>query len=468
LTLRSRFVAATAFAVAVSIAAASLLAWILASGSLRSQVDDTLSSGMPPANDVVMVGLRTHPEIICSSRVASSAVTQFQEVVGFPQVVRADGSTCSPPTYPVIKTTAEDQAVAKGLRGRLYRDGHDEDRRHFRLVVEPITEGYALIRARDLTEIDTSLDRLGLALAATSGSGLLIAVISGLLIARTALKPVNELTRAAEHIADTASVDVDAIPARGHDELARLARAFNRMTSALSVSRHRQQRLIADAGHELRTPLTSMRTNIELLARGQRLGRQLPPHEYRRLLDSVTSQLGELNDLIGELTVLAADKHGTEAVCDLEEVARRAIERAANRGGHSIRADLRPWRMRGDAAALERAVLNVLDNAIKFSPIGSLIDVTLRSGLLTVRDRGPGIDVEDREYVWDRFWRSPASRGLPGSGLGLSIVADTVARHGGEVSIGDGPGGGALVTMRLPGYDGDGTDPVVANSDRRA
>jgi two-component system sensor histidine kinase MprB len=225
------------------------------------------------------------------------------------------------------------------------------------------------------------------------------------------------------------------------------------MTAALASSRDRQQQLIADAGHELRTPLTSLRTNIELLQRSEATGRALAPEVRTELMSSVRAQVTELASLIGDLQELSRpDAARTVQVVALHEVAGTALARARLRGPDlRITADISPWYVRGEAAALERAIVNLLDNAVKFSPSGGEVTVALRDGVLTVRDHGPGIPAEDLPHVFERFWRSPSARSLPGSGLGLSIVARTAEQSGGEVSLAPAPGGGALATLRLPG-----------------
>ncbi len=116
-----------------------------------------------------------------------------------------------------------------------------------------------------------------------------------------------------------------------------------------------------------------------------------------------------------------------------------------------ITARLAPWYVPAEPATLERAVINLLDNAVKFSPPGGTVDVVLDDGVLTVRDHGPGIPADELPDVFDRFWRSPSARSIPGSGLGLSIVARTVQRAGGEVSLRPADGGGAVAVVRLPG-----------------
>lgn len=282
-------------------------------------------------------------------------------------------------------------------------------------------------------------------------AGALLASIVGLLVAQAGLRPINDLTRAAEHIAATQDLTVP-IGVRGDDEVARLALAFNAMTSALARAGERQQQMVANASHELRTPLTSLRTNIELLVRSEHSGRALPPADRLALLESVTAQLSELGELVSELTVLShPDPTPTAVPVRLDEVVRRAVERASRRGDHVLDLQLDPWEFDGDPAAMERAVLNVLDNAIKFSPPSSVVHILLDRGVLTVTDSGPGIAADEQDLVFDRFWRSPRARGMPGSGLGLAIVADVVAGHGGSVSATTAPTGGAVISLRVPG-----------------
>lgn len=165
----------------------------------------------------------------------------------------------------------------------------------------------------------------------------------------------------------------------------------------------------------------------------------------------------ELAALIGDLQELSRSESGQQGgrhlqVVDFQETVEAALRRARLRGPElTITADLQPWYVRSEPSALERAIVNILDNAVKFSPEGGTIEVSLDAGVLTVRDHGPGIPVDELPHVFDRFWRSPSARALPGSGLGLSIVARTVEQAGGEVSLSRAEGGGTLATVRLPG-----------------
>jgi two-component system, OmpR family, sensor histidine kinase MprB len=200
-----------------------------------------------------------------------------------------------------------------------------------------------------------------------------------------------------------------------------------------------------------------LRTNIELLTRSEETGRPIPADDRKALLASVKAQMTELASLIGDLQELSRSEAGQQGdrhlqVVDFQETVEAALRRARLRGPElTITADLQPWYVRSEPSALERAIVNILDNAVKFSPESGTIEVALDAGVLTVRDHGPGIPADELPHVFDRFWRSPSARALPGSGLGLSIVARTVEQAGGEVSLSRADGGGTLATVRLPG-----------------
>jgi two-component system sensor histidine kinase MprB len=232
------------------------------------------------------------------------------------------------------------------------------------------------------------------------------------------------------------------------------------MLAAVAEAQERQRRLVADAGHELRTPLTSLRTNLELLLAAEAPNApSLSEQDKVEIHNDVRAQLDELTQLIGDLVELAREDAAQivwEPI-DLGEIVEQALDRARRRAGDvHFEATVQPWRLIGDAGALERAVLNLLDNAIKFSPPGGTIWVRVGPtgdgfAVLQVADQGPGITDEDLPRVFDRFYRSQEARTLPGSGLGLAIVRQAAQRHGGEVMAGRTREGGALFTMRLPG-----------------
>ncbi|HEX6310236.1 MAG TPA: HAMP domain-containing sensor histidine kinase, partial [Acidimicrobiia bacterium] len=230
--------------------------------------------------------------------------------------------------------------------------------------------------------------------------------------------------------------------------------SLNAMLAALDASRRQQQRLVSDADHELRTPLTSMRTNIEILARQP----DMPADERRQVVAALTGQVEELAHLVDDLVELA--RHPDSRTEDIEEVpfdevVIAAVERARPRAPDvdiDI-VDLEPTLVRGRRRQLERAVVNLLDNACKWSPPGSRVEIRVAGGRVTIRDHGVGIDDADLPYVFDRFYRAPSARSAPGSGLGLSIVRRIVDEHGGSVVLRPAGDGGTIATLALPVVD---------------
>ena len=377
-------------------------------------------------------------------------------------VVRPDGSLCTDTQARAIGPPVEPPLVARLVFGFELPQATTADGQRVLVLDVPLDDGWTVRIARDVARDNELLRTVQVAFLAVSAIGVLLALGAGLLIARGGLRPLRDLADAADYVARTQDlavrIDVRGRPSAGpgaaDDEVHRLATAFTGMTSALAASRDRQARLVADAGHELRTPLTSLRTNVELLVRSERAGRALAPEVRDDLLADVLSQVEELSHLADELTVLAhGEPERTRAAVRLDEVVRRAVERARLRAdGHRIRADLAPWVVPdADAVALERAVVNVLDNALKFSPSRSEVAVRLAAGAVTVDDLGPGIRPEDRGLAVERFWRAADARALPGSGLGLAIAADAVREARGTLEIDDAPGGGTRVTLTFPG-----------------
>ncbi|WP_328943467.1 HAMP domain-containing histidine kinase [Streptomyces sp. NBC_00250] len=445
--LRSRLALLTAVAVAVAVGAVSLACWFVTRAQLENELDSSLRNTRLDRNGVQ--GLLA----LCRQGATPPPVTVSHTV----QVILADGTVCTAGKA-AIPTGVGDLAVARGQLEFALHTVKDEAGREMRVYTYPDNGPIGLLAvsvARPLDEIDNSMSTLRWMLLLVSGIGVVGAGAAGLWVARTGLEPVNRLTGAVEHVAATEDLTVR-IPVEGEDEIARLSRSFNAMTAALATSRDRQAQLIADAGHELRTPLTSLRTNVELLARSEETGRAIPPDDRRALMASVKAQMTELAALIGDLQELArpdAAQPGPLEVVPLHTILRTALDRARLRGPElTFVTDLAPWYVRAEPAALERALVNVLDNAVKFSPPRGTVEVTLMRGELKVRDQGPGIAPDELPHVFDRFWRSPSARSLPGSGLGLSIVARTVHHAGGTVALTPAEsGGGTVATVRLPG-----------------
>jgi two-component system, OmpR family, sensor histidine kinase MprB len=454
LPLRARLSMLVAAAVAFAVAAVSVTCWFIVQGKLYEQLENDLQKVRGPAQAAAQNAL-----FDCSDKVQGANGLR----VDYGQVVKVDDTIClTRGSTGVIKVSQADKdEIRSGNVGVLYfRNGTDEDGTPLRVMTQVFdtdTGSYVgLLTAVPLKGTQDTLKDLALILLLVSGIGVLGAGAAGLAVARAGLRPVDELTEAVEHVARTEDLSVRIpVEEKSDDEIARLSRSFNSMTMSLASSRELQQQLIADAGHELRTPLTSLRTNIELLTRSEETGRPIPPADRKALLASVKAQMTELASLIGDLQELSRSEgqRGERVqVVALQDTLDAALRRARLRGPElKITADVQPWFVRAEPSALERAFVNILDNAVKFSPEGGTIDVTLDHGVLTVRDHGPGIPEDELPHVFDRFWRSPDARALPGSGLGLSIVARTVQQAGGQVTLARASGGGTVATVRLPG-----------------
>jgi two-component system sensor histidine kinase MprB len=231
----------------------------------------------------------------------------------------------------------------------------------------------------------------------------------------------------------------------GGDELERLATSFNTTLDALQGALSAQRQLIADASHELRTPISSLRANIQTLEDAERL----PAAEQRRLRADIVEELDELTALVGDVVELARGSRPESELQDVrvDELAADAIARTLRRGELRIESDLQPTIVRGEADRIARAVSNLLDNARKWSPADGLVEVTLRDGVLTVRDHGPGFAPGESAKVFERFYRAEDARKLPGSGLGLAIVRQAAEAHDGYAKAANAPGGGACLKV---------------------
>lgn len=326
-----------------------------------------------------------------------------------------------------------------------------------RMLTESAGRGAGAIQtARDWSESGAVLRSLSLTLLMI---GLLVAALSaigGWLLAARLTGRLRALTVASETVGETGRLDV-VVPGEGPDEVGRLAGSFNLMLARLAASRQQQQRLVQDAGHELRTPLTSLRTNVELLGH---FG-ELPQQDRERIVADLAGETGELTALVNEIIDL-----GTEAPLNAEpspvalaDVAGSAVARARRRSGRDVVLQADDSVVLGNAAALERAVWNLIDNAAKFSPDGP-ITVAVSAGEVSVADEGPGIAPEDLPHVFDRFYRAAGARSQPGSGLGLSIVSEVARTHGGQAfarnrdSTHQGASGRSAAPGRAGGDDG--------------
>lgn len=442
--LRWRLALLAATVVTVAVAFMAMAAYAVVSRALYGDVDASL-------RDVSRVVIETRPSDLGPRDLANAVMYQQDVAVA---VLYPDGNS-DVPLGLTIPIGEPELAVARGETPENLRTVEGS-----RVLAVRAEAGWTLVAVMDLAVTQQVLDRLAVVLFIAGGCGVVLAAVAGTAVGRAGLQPVGRLTEAAERVARTD--DLTPIPFSGDDELAQLTSSFNSMLETLSLVREQQARLVADAGHELRTPLTSLRTNIELLiAAGREGAARIPDADMQELRADVVGQIGELTTLVDDLMDLAEDDApgvSFERV-DLSEVVQASLVRARRRRT-DIAFDVapRPWFVYGDMNALVRAVVNVLDNAAKWSPSGALVEVRMQKiadGLmeLTVADSGPGIPAQERELVFDRFYRMTAARSMPGSGLGLAIVRQVITNHGGTIEIGASSMGGTLIRIVMPGED---------------
>jgi two-component system sensor histidine kinase MprB len=440
-TLRTRLTIGAAIAVAVAVLLGSALTYVFVRSELRDQVDESLRQGAAVIENRPFFGDRLPPAGAFALPGPLGAAQLYLQVVSPGGAVARSGNGDV-----LIPISDEARQVASSGAGQVLSDATVEGT-HVRVLTRPLEPGLAIQIARSLEEVDSTLGRLRWILAGISLGGIALAAGLGLIVSGSTLRPVRRLTQTAERVSETHDLS-ERIEVESQDELGRLAGSFNTMLEALDDSARAQRQLVADASHELRTPLTSLRTNAEVLARAP----DLPEPERERLLDDVVGQTEELSALVEDLVELArgAEEVAVPQDVRLDEIVAAAVERARRDApGVRFETQLEECVVRGVPARVDRAVRNLLDNAAKWSPAGSVVEVSVRDGEVVVRDHGPGIDESDLPHVFDRFYRAPSARGLPGSGLGLAIVRQVAESVGGSVSAEAADGGGAQLRLKL-------------------
>jgi two-component system sensor histidine kinase MprB len=443
MNLRTRFVLITASLVFVLATAMSIGAYQIATAQLSQQVNESLNNRITRILQIV-----ADPRFSWSDAFGRGPVNRAileTETDSITQVVLPDGRILGRqenPTLPI--TEAERSLVPGGLEvshGTITINGHQ-----FKVSTVAASDGTLIQVAKDNQIVVDAQQGMRLWLPLFAMIAVLISGAAGWLFARRISQPIENLAETAESIAATQDLN-RSIDVTGSDEVSQLGRSFNTMLGALRDSSDRQRRLIQDASHELRTPLTSLRANAELLERAA-----LTEADRESVLADIKAEVDELVDLSAELNSLATDHRTTENVerIDLAELANDIAARASRRTSSSVTVHVtdnsvitaRPHQ-------LERAISNLLDNAIKFTNGESPVEIHVGALRVEVRDSGPGISNEDKPLIFDRFYRSTATRSMPGSGLGLAIVAQCAHDHGASAYVLDNAGGGAIVGMQF-------------------
>ena len=448
MSLRRRMVLLSAAAVALAVLLSAFASYLAVESSLRGRLDHQLQA---VARTVAGVSRRDPAD--------GAPPRRFRFPGRFPRArLEANGDAAlfsssgvlyrSPEDRTAFKLTARDLTVASGAAPAYLRNG-SLGGTAVRIYVAPAGRGRGVIIEQSLAGLQNTLHDLAVILTVIALAGVAMAGVLGLLVARAAAVPVHVLRRAAEHVGSTGDLS-RRITMVGEDDLGRLGASFNTMLAALEESQRAQRQLIGDASHELRTPLASLRTNLEVLLRNP----DLDPAERTPLLEDLIEQSAEMGALIEDLLESArnGDEAGAPQPLRLDGVVSWELERcSARHPGLRLDARLEPWQLAGREARLARAVANLLDNAAKWSPPAGTVEVSLSGGELSVRDHGAGFGAADLPHVFDRFYRSPDARAVPGAGLGLSIVQKVANEHAGTARAHNAPGGGAVVTLYLPG-----------------
>lgn len=442
MTFRLRLIIATTVAVSVAVAASCFASYLAMRNAVQHSVDSSLYSAAEGPG---------------SSAGGGEAVTGV-----FFQVVTPWGVASPPSSLPVDQTVLN---VANGRSGEVLRTvvvGSND----YRELIVPIAAGTVLqcgdhvctyptdiaqVFSVNVTGQQEEIHALAFRLLLLALCGIFIAALLGYLAAQSALRPLEAVANEIETVAETTDVSYRMVEGR-RDELGRLRRVFNRLLSSVESSQRLQRQLIIDSSHELRTPLTSLRTNAQMLTHASRLS----PEDLEQISADIIAQTDELADLISDLSELTRGEgiEGPTEPIRFDELVDECVGIArthARTRSVTVDAELQGCTVSGRRDRLARAVNNLLNNAIKFSPEGGRVLVVLHHGVLEVHDNGPGVADADAPFIFDRFWRSPSARGLPGSGLGLAIVTQVAREMGGSVTVGRSAElGGARFSLRVP------------------
>ncbi|MFJ2768049.1 sensor histidine kinase [Streptomyces sp. NPDC087300] len=372
------------------------------------------------------------------------------------QIVPADAAKDPAKPY-LLPVTPVTRAVATGHQAPYYSNFTLPGGKPGRMFTTTFGKGEAVQVALRADIAERGVSQAASLLSAVGGAGVLLSGLGGYWVSRTGLAPITRLTTTAERIAATRDarhrIELPPGPPGREDEVTRLAATFNTMLAELEESVAARRRLVADASHELRTPLTALRTNAELLAKADRL----TDAQRDRASGALGRQLREVTGLVNDLIELAREEEPQPLLEEVRLAPLVAHGVDAARGhwpavpfGLQVAPDAADLSIPGVPARLSRLLTNLLDNAAKFSPQGTPVEVSLTATALTVRDHGPGISEQDLPHVFDRFYRAEKARALPGSGLGLAMARQIAHAHGAELTAERAPGGGALFRLTLP------------------
>ena len=442
MSIRTRLMITTSAIVLVVVGVLSIGIYSTFSRQLVRQVDKSLDDRVVMIADSLRresqrpnIGRQRNPlnEALLPTRF--DTVTQVVDTTG--AVVLALGEV----ELPVTDKTLQ---IANDPSGNVFRSTVTINGDKYRMLTVPLTGGGALQLAKDINDLQRAQNAVRGWQFALGPIGIMFAGLAGWWVARRTARPIQQLADAAEDIARTQNLSTK-LDIHGDHEIEQLANSFNAMLAALQYSSDQQKQLVQDASHELRTPLTSLRANAELLQRDS-----LDEATKQAVLRDIAAEIDELTELSSELTALASDQRLVEEpqVINLRESCDDIAARASRRTGRMVSVtSTNPSSALVRPSQFDRAVGNLVDNALKFCPTPDNVEINIVGSRVEVIDHGQGIADADKPLVFDRFYRATATRALPGSGLGLAIVKQFADDHNAVVAITDTPGGGATVAL---------------------
>ncbi len=430
MTLRNRVSVAAAAGVLVVVAAVSSVLYFSYAASLHSRVDAALVGDAQQASSIA--------QRIKQSAGASKSTHDFVVTVGTVKVQLLPGPVAAGRPTLFGPLGSRDVAVSEDAQPAYFayaRYGGQQFR-----VYTAAWPGGLVRTGRAANADDGALRTAALLFAGLTVAAAGITYGAARLTAGRILRPIAELTAAAEHVTQTRDLSARLDSAGTSDEVGRLGSSFGTMLAALHESVTAQRQLVADASHELRTPLTSLTTNLDLLEDGAGLADPQAP----ALVRAAREQAGELGQLITDLLDLARYRESAphRETVRLDLLTSEAVHRVRQRAPHPpIVADLQPCLVHVDPAGVDHAICNLIGNAIKWNPPGAAVHVAVGDGRVSVTDHGPGIADQDLPHIFERFYRAPAARGMPGAGLGLAIVARIAQANDATADVRTGPDG---------------------------
>lgn len=443
MSLRTRLLLTTSAIVFIVVSTLSLGIYITTARHLLGETDKTLDARVA----AIAESLRNNQDLPNDGRRVRNPLgeallpTRFDTVT---QVIAPDGQVRIALGEVDLPITQSVLTIANNPDDGIARSTITIEGVSYRMLVVPLTRGGALQLAINISDIEDAKRGIRVWMFGLGAVGILAAGIAGWWASRRTAKPIQQLANAAEQIALTRQLD-HTLNIKGDREVEQLATSFNTMLAALRQSGEQQRQLVQDASHELRTPLTSLRANAELLERDS-----LDAATKQSILRDIRTEVDELASLSAELTALASDQRLTEDIqaVSLLDAANDIAARASRRSGRTVSVvAVTDSTVQARPSQLERAVTNLVDNALKFCPTSQPVEITIVGKTLAVVDHGPGISDIDKPLVFDRFYRAAATRALPGSGLGLAIVKQFADDHNASIAITDTVGGGATVSI---------------------